>query len=497
MNRVKKNTAACFHGRHGFEKESIRINPDGTMASGPHPESLGSSLKHPFISTDFAESQLEFITRPANNISQALRQLKGLHVYTTKKLEGELMWPLSMPPGLPDRDEDIPLAFFGRSASGINKAVYRRGIAGRYGRRRLTISGVHYNYSFNPKWLENGPFERSAINNETSKSMLYFNIIRNFYRRLYYLTYLFGASPAFDRSLDASGIHRFLKHKKSTRYAKYSTSLRLSDIGYTSGVQDGLEIDFNSLEGYTGSVRLAMTEPNPDYLKFVDQLNPNYLQNENEFYAPVRPKNRTGTGEGLLDSLEKNGVGYIEVRMPDIDPEYPEGVDPFTAGFLHLALLEGLLNESPPVSRNEMKEIRANQQAIIWFGRKKGLKIRENGAERLFHEAGREYADGLFELAGIMDRDSGEEFYTESLRRQMVKFESPGQTPSGILLSRMLDCNDEFLDTGCRIAERNSSYFHECALTPECQRELDNETRQSARDQEAVEASEMHSRGMK
>ena len=48
--------------RRGIEKESLRVRPDGALATTPHPVRLGSALTHPHITTDFSESQLELIT---------------------------------------------------------------------------------------------------------------------------------------------------------------------------------------------------------------------------------------------------------------------------------------------------------------------------------------------------------------------------------------------------------------------------------------------------
>ena len=48
--------------QRGIEKESLRVRPDGTLATTPHPRALGSALTHPHITTDFSESQLELIT---------------------------------------------------------------------------------------------------------------------------------------------------------------------------------------------------------------------------------------------------------------------------------------------------------------------------------------------------------------------------------------------------------------------------------------------------
>ena len=45
--------------RRGIEKESLRVRPDGTLATTPHPQALGSALTHPHITTDFSEALIE------------------------------------------------------------------------------------------------------------------------------------------------------------------------------------------------------------------------------------------------------------------------------------------------------------------------------------------------------------------------------------------------------------------------------------------------------
>lgn len=43
-------------GNIGIERETLRTNPDATLATTPHPPSLGKALTHPHITTDFGES---------------------------------------------------------------------------------------------------------------------------------------------------------------------------------------------------------------------------------------------------------------------------------------------------------------------------------------------------------------------------------------------------------------------------------------------------------
>lgn len=139
--------------KHGLEKESMRVGPDGMLAKTPHPAHLGSSLTNHYIKTDFAEPQLEYATHPRPKIEANIRELQDLHIYTFRQLDNELIWPFSMPPILPKDENEIPLGQYGTSHSGRWKTIYRHGLGLRYGRRMQTISGVHYNFSFSKVFL--------------------------------------------------------------------------------------------------------------------------------------------------------------------------------------------------------------------------------------------------------------------------------------------------------------------------------------------------------
>ena len=49
-------------GLKGMEKESLRVLADGRLADSPHPAGLGSAMTNKFITTDFSEALLEFVT---------------------------------------------------------------------------------------------------------------------------------------------------------------------------------------------------------------------------------------------------------------------------------------------------------------------------------------------------------------------------------------------------------------------------------------------------
>ena len=78
--------------RRGIEKESLRVRPDGTLATTPHPARLGSALTHPHITTDFSESQLELITGVHASAEACLDELTEIHQVVYRAIGDELLW---------------------------------------------------------------------------------------------------------------------------------------------------------------------------------------------------------------------------------------------------------------------------------------------------------------------------------------------------------------------------------------------------------------------
>jgi glutamate--cysteine ligase len=97
--------------RRGVEKESLRVRPDGSLATTPHPPALGSALKHPWITTDFSESQPELITSVHCNPESCVRELTDIHQVVYRAIGDELLWASSMPCRLPD-EEHLPIGLY-------------------------------------------------------------------------------------------------------------------------------------------------------------------------------------------------------------------------------------------------------------------------------------------------------------------------------------------------------------------------------------------------
>ena len=127
--------------RRGIEKESLRVSPTGALSLLPHPQGLGSALRHPFITTDFSEAQLELITGISQSADSCIDELIDIHRVVYEEIAEELLWVASMPCILDD-ETDIPVGRYGSSNIGRAKTVYRNGLGHRYGKLMQTISGI-------------------------------------------------------------------------------------------------------------------------------------------------------------------------------------------------------------------------------------------------------------------------------------------------------------------------------------------------------------------
>ncbi|MBI6255562.1 glutamate--cysteine ligase [Proteus mirabilis] len=430
----------------GIERETLRVTPDGHLAATGHPVELGKSLTHKWITTDFAESLLEFITPVDDNIDHTLHFLSDLHRYTARHLTNERMWPMSMPCFI-EAEDKITLAQFGTSNVGRFKTLYREGLKNRYGALMQTISGVHYNFSLP---IEFWQAWANITDEETGKEAIsdgYLRLIRNYYRFGWIIPFFFGASPAICGS--------FLKGRKTNlpfentprgaKYLPYATSLRLSDLGYTNKSQSDLDITFNHLETYVKGLKKAIHKPSEEFAKLgvkkdgkYIQLNTNVLQIENELYAPIRPKRVVKGDESPSDALLRGGIEYIEVRSLDINPFTPIGVDETQIRFLDLFLIWCVLADAPEMNAEELACCRANWNNVILEGRKPGQVIGMGCGERKepLAQVGKALFADLQRVAKVLDSCSGTKYLEVCLKLEEM-FDNPQLTFSGRLLEKI------------------------------------------------------------
>ncbi|WP_216616314.1 bifunctional glutamate--cysteine ligase GshA/glutathione synthetase GshB [Marinifilum caeruleilacunae] len=310
----KSIKASITDGLFGIEKENVRVDEMGRMASTPHPGILGDKYRHPFITTDFSESQVEMITPPLKSIAEVHGFLETLNDVISENLGDELLWPQSLPPLLPD-EEKIPIAKFGEE--GIHKEKYREELANRYGKERQMLSGIHFNFSLSDrlerklckaiKWDEN---------QETFREALYLKMVRNFMRYRWLLVWLFGDSPEADPSLKMKSLKTGEKMRMGCRKA---VSIRTSSAGYRNAEE--YFVDFNSLSSYKQTVK-----------ELVDS---GKLLIDEELYLPIRIK---------FDEEGKK-ISHLEVRILDLDPFEKSGVSKNRLYFMHLFMLYCLFKE--------------------------------------------------------------------------------------------------------------------------------------------------------
>ncbi len=93
----------------GIERESLRVTDQGTLAQTPHPAKLGAALTHSSITTDYSEALMEFITGVDSSVKGSLSALEDVHSFVCQNLDGEQLWPASMPCEMGGEDS-IPVA---------------------------------------------------------------------------------------------------------------------------------------------------------------------------------------------------------------------------------------------------------------------------------------------------------------------------------------------------------------------------------------------------
>jgi len=402
------------------------VRADGALALTPHSPKLGSALTHPHITTDFSESQLELITGVHPDADACLQELTEIHEVVIRAIGEELLWASSMPCNLP-ADEAIPIGRYGTSNVGRAKSVYRMGLSYRYGRRMQTISGIHYNFSL-PGVGSDG----------------YFALIRNFRRLSWLPLYLYGASPAVCSSFVEGRKHALQELSPGTMYLPHATSLRMGRLGYQSEAQANLIVSYNNLTSYSASLHEALTRPYPGYEKVgirdgdsYRQLSTSLLQIENEFYSPIRPKRRIKPGERPLHALRERGVEYVEVRLMDLDPFNPVGIDARTMRFLDILLLHCLLEDSPPDNAQELRAIARNKLLGAQEGRKPGLKLERRGEQVPLIDWGKEVVAACAPIAEAVDAVRGGTSYRDALDAAVAVLRDPDSAPSARVLHAM------------------------------------------------------------
>ena len=328
FNLLKEHqlTSLFRQGQFGIEKENIRVTPSGDISDNPHPKIFQQKDKHPYITRDFAESQIELITPVCQNIHEACDFIKMLHHVVALELDNEYLWPYSQPPRLPQDLSNIAIAQF-RSRQARQ---YREYLSEKYGKARQLLSGIHFNFSFTPAFL--AQVYSLCPNNhpdyQTFCNQVYLKMARFYLKHHWLIVFLCGQGHVTHQSYpDQADV---LAHRKQllgdAMGIPYASSKRKGIEGYRN--LSPLSISYQSLDTYIRDIKGSIKEKEIESLR--------------EYYSAVRLKTH---GPQTLNNLAKQGIHYLEIRTLDLNPLEIEGISEETLNFLHLFLLFGLCTD--------------------------------------------------------------------------------------------------------------------------------------------------------
>lgn len=338
-----------FEGNFGLERESLRVDKFGFLSQTEHP-----FPNEDHIVRDFCENQTEINTPIAKTPKEALEYL---HYYdriiqnTLKGLpEREYLWPFSNPPYI-RREEDVKIARFTGSMS--DKTAYREYLSNRYGRYKMTFSGIHYNFSFADELLK-ADFELSEDTDfQEYKNKIYLKVAERAIIYGWLLVAITAASPL----LDSSFLEK--KHIGDDEYIGMA-SVRCSELGYWNAFAPVLNYD--NVQAYADSIQA-----------YVDD---GFISAPSELYYPVRLKPR---GANLLSTLKQSGVDHIEFRMFDLNPLADAGFDERDAVFTHLFLIWLASTNDQPFRRKDQVQAMQNFKNAAHFDLKTVKILLPNG----------------------------------------------------------------------------------------------------------------------
>ena len=387
----KKLRENILSGEFGIEKESLRVTGEGTLALTNHPDMAGYHMEEQ-ISRDFAESQLEFVSRVHTTVDSACQEICFLQSLVeeeigNRKTGREYVWTYSNPPGF-SGEKNIRIAEFKEDLEGKN--TYRHYLSEKYGRVKMLFSGVHLNFS-KPEEFFVLLRELTGEEIQTLKNEWYLNLADCLMDDSWLLVALTSASPvAKPEFLKGLGVPR----EEWNRYA----SFRNSKYGYWNLFIPCLS--YRNFESYLFSIE-----------EYVRQ---GVLSSAHELYYPLRLKPK---GENTLENLKNYGVNHIELRMLDLNLMSCAGVAKEDLIFIHLLIayrifqiLETGKRESEGEREGEGRILLHQRAAELDFWekeetyRKKALELLEHMKEfyQDYEESAKGYIPKDYDIKGLL-----------------------------------------------------------------------------------------------
>ncbi|NNI31697.1 bifunctional glutamate--cysteine ligase/glutathione synthetase [Pasteurella multocida] len=376
-------------GSFGLEKESQRVTADGAIVTTPHPAVFGNRRYHPYIQTDFAESQLELITPPTKKLEDTFRWLSAIHEVVQRSLpEEEYIFPLSMPAGLP-AEEQIRVA----QLDNPEDVAYREYLVKIYGKNKQMVSGIHYNFQLSPDLIT----RLFRLQNEYQSAVdfqndLYLKMAKNFLRYQWILLYLLAATPTVESA--------YFKDGSPLAKGQFVRSLRSSQYGYVNDPE--INVSFDSVEKYVESLE--------------HWVSTGKLIAEKEFYSNVRLRGAKKAREFLT-----TGIQYLEFRLFDLNPFEIYGISLKDAKFIHVfALFMIWMDHTADQEEVELGKARLAEVAF------------EHPLEKTVYAVEGELV--LLELLSMLEQIGAEPELFEIVKEKLTQFTDPSKTVAGRLV---------------------------------------------------------------
>lgn len=410
---------AMYAGTFGLEREALRVLPDGTFAKTPHPFPATGQIVR-----DFCENQTEINTASHDSIAGVLEELGELDRQLKDKLnalpEPELLWPFSNPPYIRD-ESDIPIAQFEGELR--EKTEYRNYLSTKYGRYKMTFSGIHFNFSFHESLLQ----REYELRGGDATGMDYYRFKDRFYLDLaqalmeygWLLMALTAASPLLDASFLDKG-------RTGETVFSGMASCRCSEWGYWNDFVPVLS--YEDLGAYSASIQ-----------KYIDK---GLLVAPSELYYPVRLKSK---GANDLNALAERGVSHIEFRMLDLNPLAPLCIEEKDLLFAHLLMLWAVAGDVPQFTECDQHRVVSNLKRAAHYDLSTVIFRSCAGDGVSMERAGRDVLEQMIDFF----RDAPE-MYREALAFEYEKLTDPAKRYAAIIKERF---GADYVRSGLRLAE--------------------------------------------
>ena len=382
-NLAKMPSDEILEGSFGIEWEGLRAKGDGQLSLTPHPDIFGDKLTNPVVTTDFSESQIEIITPPFDSIDEAFDTFSLISDLVNASLpEDEYLWFQSIPCILPYSDQ-IPIAQY--SEAGEDSQKYREDLAKKYGVKKQMISGVHFNFSFSDKFLrELYSIEDCDLPFKEFKNQVYLKIARNYLRYCWLIIYLTGCSIGSHKTFSSDCIHLMdAQDNEGSYYSTRGPSFRNASCGYKNLKE--LLPSYNTVEEFTRDIN-----------KFIDEGD---LSEAKELYTQIRLKPKDP--KDLLNSLNNDGIQYIEVRTLDINPFYKCGLIKHDMKFLHLFLIY-MLVKSESDYPDWQREAKINEENVAERAYDDSMRLIRDGEEVTLKSWASEIINEMFGMCDVL-----------------------------------------------------------------------------------------------